>query len=292
MTKGQPSTTDGVAVSLMGIDPQTYPQISGLEFQQGDPDTAYAELENEHTLIGNGIFMSTTGLKVGDTVPLVTPNGTVNYRIIAAAGDFLNVKLVTAYVSHANMEKDFGKTEDVFLQLNLTPGADQEKVEAALKEAKQAYPQFNMLNGKAYYEQMSGLMKVAFSSMYIIFMFLAIPALIAMINTLAIGVIERTREIGMIRAVGATQKQIRKVVLVEALLLAGVGVAFGLLGGLYLGYATTGSLGTVGFPVQYYFPWGGLIAAAVIGLLFGALAAIIPARQAARLDIIESLRYE
>ncbi|MBN1371278.1 MAG: FtsX-like permease family protein [Anaerolineaceae bacterium] len=291
-TKGQSASTDGVAVSMMGIDPHSFPEVGGLEFTQGDPEVAYAALNDERTLIGNGVFMSSTGLKVGDTVPLITPNGTVNYRVVAAAGDFLNIKLITAYISHANMEKDFGKTEDVFLQLNLAPGADQPTVETAIKQVRQNYPQFNMINGKAYYEQMSGLMRMAFSSMYFVFLFLAIPSLIAMINTLAIGVIERTREIGMIRAVGATQKQIRKIVLVEALLLAAVGVAFGLLGGLYLGYVTTNSLGTVGFPVEYYFPWSGLLAAIAVGLIFGALASIIPARQAARLDIIEALRYE
>jgi len=278
ITKGQTTSTEGVTVSMMGIDPASFPEVGGLEFTQGDPQTAYQALNSERTLIGNGVFMSTTGLKVGDSVPLITPNGTYNYKVVAAAGDFLNVKLITAYISHANMERDFGKTEDVFLQLNLTPGADQQTVETALKQVKEKYPQFNMINGKAYYEQMSSLMKMAFSSMYFVFLFLAIPSLIAMINTLAIGVIERTREIGMVRAVGATQKQIRKIVLVEALLLAGVGVTFGLLGGLYLGYVTTSSLGTVGFPVQYYFPWSGLLAAIAVGLLFGALAAVIPAR--------------
>jgi putative ABC transport system permease protein len=122
--------------------------------------------------------------------------------------------------------------------------------------------------------------------------FLAIPSLIAMLNTLAIGVIERRREIGMLRAVGATRRQVGAVVLAEALILAAIGVAFGLLSGLYLGFLATQALDSLGFPLEYVFPAGGVIAGIAVGLGFGALAAIIPARQAARLDVVQALRYE
>jgi len=71
---------------------------------------------------------------------------------------------------------------------------------------------------------------------YVLFTVLALPSLIALLNTLAIGVIERTREIGMLRAIGATRPQVRRMVIAEALLLAAIGTAFGLLGGLYLSY--------------------------------------------------------
>ncbi len=125
-----------------------------------------------------------------------------------------------------------------------------------------------------------------------VLVFLAVPSLVAMLNTLAIGVIERTREIGMVRAVGATRKQIRTMVVLEALILASLGTAFGLLSGLYLARLAVDSLGAAGYPVRASFPWMGAVLAVAIGLLFGALAAVIPARQAAKLDIVAALRYE
>lgn len=128
--------------------------------------------------------------------------------------------------------------------------------------------------------------------MYAMMVFLAIPCLIAMLNTLAIGVIERRREIGMLRAVGATRRQVGSVVVAEALILAAIGVAFGLLSGLYLGYLATRALDSFGFPLEYVFPAGGVLVGIAVGLVFGVLAAIIPARQAARLDIVQALRYE
>jgi putative ABC transport system permease protein len=123
------------------------------------------------------------------------------------------------------------------------------------------------------------------------FAVLALPSLIAMLNTLTISVIERTREIGMLRAVGSTRKQIRALILAEALLLAAIGTAFGILGGLYLGYVFVTAIGVM-FPMGYYFPAAGILAAIAIGLLFGVFAAIIPARQAAGMNVVEALRYE
>jgi putative ABC transport system permease protein len=80
-------------------------------------------------------------------------------------------------------------------------------------------------------------------------------------------------------------------VVAEALLLAAIGTAFGLLGGLYLGYAFVSALASI-FPLGYAFPLTGILVATAFGLLFGALAAFIPARQAAKLEIIAALHYE
>ena len=79
---------------------------------------------------------------------------------------------------------------------------------------------------------------------------------------------------------------------VEALLLAVLGIAFGLLAGLYLGYVFVMGLSVGGFPVEYVFPYYGILAAIAVGLIFAVLAAMLPARQAARMDIIRALRYE
>jgi len=223
---------------------------------------------------------------------LISPDGTQNYRVVAIGGDFIDVKVNTAYISQANLAADFHKTDDIFIQLNLTPDADKAAVAAAMSAIRQDYPQFTIIEGETYYKQMSSLFNIAFVAIFVMFFFLAVPSLIAMLNTLAISVIERTREIGMLRAVGATQKQVRRMILAEALLMAAFGTAFGLIAGLYLGYLLVGAITFVGFPVAYTFPTIGILTAIAIGLLFGALAAIIPSRQAARLEIVQALRYE
>ncbi len=281
-----------VAVGLLGIEPVAYNQTSGLTFVDGDPEAAFAAMQTGRAMIINGPLATAAGLKRGDPVTVLTPAGEQTYRVAAIATDFLNAKTTTGYISQRNIEADFGRTEDVFFQMNAAEGADRAAVEAGLRQALQPYPQFKLVSSAEYLEQNKGLFDGAFAGYYALMIFLAVPSLIAMVNTLAIGVIERTREIGMLRAVGATRRQVRTVILAEALILAAIGTAFGLLSGLYLGYMGVRAFAALGFPIDYLFPAASLIATIAVGLLFGALAALIPARQAARLEVVQALRYE
>lgn len=286
------ATVDGTAVSMLGIDPVIYPRVANLTFQQGNTDDAYAVLGRERAIIANGILAAQLGLKPGSTVRLSTPTGQKEYLVVAVAGDYLNAKITTAYISQDNLEADFRKTEDVLFQISLLPGADPSQVEPRLKKDLEEYPQFKLISGQSYFEENKQLFNAAFAFYFVFLGILAFPSLIALLNTLAIGVIERTREIGMLRAIGAAQKQVRRMVIVESLLLAAIGTAFGLLAGLYLGYVMVLGLDVGGFPIPYEFPYVGLLAAIATGLLFGVVAALVPARQAAEMDIVRALRYE
>jgi putative ABC transport system permease protein len=286
------ATVNGKNVALLGINPDVYPKVASLTFQAGDSQTAFAELAHGRALIVNGVFAAQAKLNVGDSVQLSTPTGQQTYRIIAVAGDYLNAKIQTAYISQANLQADFRKREDIFIQLNLASGANATTIEPRLKAILADYPQFSLVSGKSYFEENRQLFDASFAILYMLLAVLATPSLIALLNTLAIGVIERTREIGMLRAIGATAKQVRRIVIAEALLLAAIGTAFGLLAGLYLGYVMILGLSAGGYPVTYVFPSAGLFAATAIGLLLGVGAALLPARQAARMNIVRALRYE
>jgi putative ABC transport system permease protein len=283
---------DDSPVSLLGVDPATFPQVSGLLFTEGQGDQAYPALAGGRAVILNGILASALGVKLGDTFDLLTPEGTQRYTVAGVASDYLNAKIATAYISQANLAADFNKTDDVLVQFNLAPSADRSKVEPMVNAIVADYPQFHLVSGQAYFEENAKIFDQVFVGLYVLFLVLAIPSLISMVNTLAIGVIERTREIGMLRAVGATQRQVRRMVMAEAVLLAGLGTALGLLGGVYLGYVMVLALSNFGFALVYQFPASGLLIAIAVGLLIGIVAAVLPARQAARLEIVRALRYE
>jgi putative ABC transport system permease protein len=285
------SAVNGKPISLLGIDPVNYPKVSGLDFIKGD-ESAYQQIASGRAMIVNGSFLMTfPELQVGDTVELVTPTGTQAYIIAAVGSDILNAKVTTAFISQANLAADFGRSDDIFIQFNLKPGVSLQSVDARIRAVAADFPQFQVMAAKSYIDQMLQLLRVVFIGMYFLLAFLALPSLIAMVNTLAISIIERTREIGMLRAVGATRKQVRRMVMAEALLLAAVGTSFGVASGMYLGYVIVQALATM-FSVKYMFPLGGILGGIAIGLIFGALAAVIPARQAARLQVVEALRYE
>ena len=286
-----PTQANGAAVSLLGIDPDTYSQVSGLTFSEGD-ESAYAALAEGRTAILSPAAAVALGAAIGDEVELMTPTGPQFYRVVGVGGDYLNAKITTVYISHDNIAADFNRTEDVLIQANLAAGADRAAAEAGMKDALRDFPQFRLIAGQEYIDENLALFDSVFTALYVLVLFLAVPSVIAMVNTLAIGVIERTREIGMLRAVGSTRGQVRRVVLAEALILAALGTLFGILAGLYLGYMGVAALEAFGYPMTYVFPTTGVIIALVAGIVFGVLAAIIPARQASRLEIVQALRYE
>ena len=247
----------------------------------------------QRAIIVNGVLAAQAGLDAGQSVTLSTPQGQKDYRIVAVAGDVLDAKINTAYISQANLRADFNKTEDIFLLVNLAQGANAATVEERLKTIVADYPQLRLVSSRQYLGEFSQQFDAAFAGIYVMLAVLSLPSLIAILNTLAIGIIERTREIGMLRAIGALRSQVRRMVIAEALLLAAIGTAFGLLGGLYLSYVLVQGLSASGiFRLEYSFPLAGILAATAAGLIFGVLAALLPARQASRMEIIKALRYE
>jgi putative ABC transport system permease protein len=282
---------NGSDIEVFGIDPKTYPQVSGLQFSAGNADQAYADLGAGRNLIINAITASQDKVKVGDFVTLATAEGDKKYRVVGVGNDYLAAKLSTVYISQDMLKQDFHVTGDVLVMANRRPGADAAAVGASLKKVVADFPAFKLYTAGSWRAEQTNTFAATEWLFYGLVAVLAIPSVLALLNTLAISVLERTREIGMLRAVGSTRRQVRRMVMAESLLLATAGTGFGILSGLLLGYALTGATATI-YPISYYFPWSGVLAAIAVGLIGGVLASLIPARSAARLDIVEALHFE
>jgi len=191
-----------------------------------------------------------------------------------------------------SIEQDFNKHEDVLLQIGLTDPTKKAEAEAQIKGLMAAYPQFRLLVGADYINENISLLKAATAGIFLMLVFLAFPSLLAMLNSMVVAVIERTREIGMLRAVGATRAQVRSTITHEGIILALIGSVLGTLAGIYLGYVGSMAMRALGYPMEYVFPWGTVVAALVTGLVFGVLSSGLPSRQAARMNVVEALRYE
>jgi len=286
------SETLGTGLQLIGIDPATYGDIAGLEFSQGTAEEAFAALGQGRALIVNGIFASQHNLHVGDTLTMATAQGEQAYQVVGVGMDYLNAKLATAYISQANLAEDFLQTTDILLEADITPGADREAVRGAAADIVAAYPAFSLLDSESFRNSQMQMMEKMMAMLYLMMLFLSIPGLIAMINTLAINVMERRHEFGVMRAVGATKNQVSRMVLAESLLLASLGTLLGLAAGIWLGYVLVGAINMGGFVMTYYFPTSELLLGLVMGVIFGVVSATSPARLAARTEIITALRYE
>lgn len=283
---------NGLAIQVLGIDPTTYPKVSPIDFSQGTPDEAFTALEAGRTVIVNSLAASASKLKLGDSLTLQTAEGQQTYRVVGIATDLLTLKIATLFISQTNMQTDFHKAEDVLLMLNFKPGADKTAALAEVQTALKDYPQFTARLTGEYRQFLVNTTVSALSLFYMLAFLILVPAALGLLNTLAINVLERTREIGIIRAVGGSRKQVQRIVIAEALLLRLFGAVLGIMVGIALSYGFTAAISTIGWALPYSFPVAALVGAVIIALVLGLLASILPARSAARLEIIRALQYE
>ncbi len=288
----RPTLADGQPIQLLGIDPISYPRVAGLLFSEGEPEAAYQALSANEGILINGFLAAQYGVGVGDSLEIETPQGERAYPVVGIASDFLNVKAASAYLSQAALAETFGVTNDVLLMANETADAVPATTLAHLERITAQYPAFSVTAAAPWQAMIRQAMQAAMGAFYVLMVFLALPALLALANTLAMNVLERTRELGLLRAVGAARRQVQRMILAESLLLAAIGTAFGILAGLWLGRALLVAMNSSGFSFPYFFPSAGILLGVAVGLLFGVLAALMPARRAARLDIVKALRYE
>jgi putative ABC transport system permease protein len=287
-----PSTVNSEPVQVLGIDPNEYPKVATFDFPQGDAATAYSELGSGRTAFITSIAQSTLGVNVGDEMVLQSAEGPQTYRVVGVANDILTFKVAVVFISQTNMAADFHKSEDILLMANLAPGADKQAALTDVQDIVKDYPQFTAQLTGEYRQTIVDLSASAMMFFYILALLIIIPAAMGLLNTLTINILERTREIGVVRAVGGSQKQVRRMVTAEALLLGIFGSAMGVLTGVAISYGFIGAFGAIGWTMPFAFPLMGIIAAVVVGVLLALFASILPARSAAKLDIIRALQYE
>lgn len=289
MAQGRIGETD---VQVMGIDPQEYPVVASFEWATGSDDAAVERLTRDRWLIANGIYAAQQGVDVGGRLVIDTPSGPRSYRVAGVGSDYLNAKLATVYVSQDDLARDFNVSTDLLIMGNSRPGVDETALRRRLDSVVADYPAFRLYESAEWREEQLASFDRSMVMMNVLMAALGLPSLLALVNTLAISVLARTREIGMLRAVGSTRRQIRRMVMAESLLLSAIGTALGIIAGVWLGYALVGAMDSAGFPMPYHFPWAGILLTIAVGLGFGVLAALIPARSAARLDVVEALHFE
>ena len=282
----------GHALEVLGIDPNEYPKVASFDFNAGDPETAFAALASGRNAILSSLALSSLKLTVGSDFVLQTAAGPQTYHIAAVANDILTFKIAAMFISQANLAADFHKTEDIMMMINLKPGADKTAALAAVKNVLTDYPQFTARLTGEYRAELMNTTTQAFSVFYALAALILIPAALGLLNTLTINILERTREIGVIRAVGGSRNQVRRMVTAEALLLGIFSAAMGVLAGIAISYGFIAAFGTIGWNAPYSFPLIGIIAAVIVGVLLALFASILPARSAAKLDIIRALQYE
>jgi ABC-type antimicrobial peptide transport system permease subunit len=161
---------------------------------------------------------------------------------------------------------------------------------ASLERAVKDFPDAKVQTRTGWIEQQNKDFNSFLNMLYVLLALAVVVSIFGMVNTLVLSVFERTRELGMLRAVGMTQRQARRMVRNESIITALIGAALGLPLGIFLALLMTKALSQ--FNVQINIPVAQLVIFAVVAIVVGMFAAIFPARRAARLNVLRALQYE
>jgi putative ABC transport system permease protein len=135
--------------------------------------------------------------------------------------------------------------------------------------------------------QISGLKNIL-NILYVLLALSIVVSVFGIVNTLVLSVFERTREIGMLRAVGMTRRQVRRMIRQESVIVALIGAVIGIVLGIVLGALLVARIDFIVFSI----PWTSLVTFAIAAVIVGIVAAILPARRAAKLNPLEAISYE
>lgn len=280
---------EGVSIAI-GIDPATREQFVNSEYVGKTGTEVYAALARGEATLSES-SAKTGGLKVGDTITLEGPRDTRKLKIAALQVDGSD-EAGGLTVSNETFTAIYGIDGYNSIQVVAKPGqaaALGKQIDAMLAAD---YPTFEALSNEQIKQQIKDQVNQVFSIFYVILAVAILVSLLGIINTLLMSVLERTREIGVLRAIGSGRWQVRRAIVSESLLITIAGALLGVIVGMVLGYAFVRGISASGVNASFHPPTGAIIAVAILAVLFGVLAALLPARRAAKMNVIEAVSYE
>jgi putative ABC transport system permease protein len=278
----------GAAEGVNGIDPATVGQVYRFDWTGTGSDRILQTFHGNQALLEQD-FAKSHDLAVGQrfTVTSVEARKTT----LTVVGIYKDPVLISGFsVPNDIFDRLTSQNDLGVLLVTYEQGASADRTEAAVKDALAQFPQAKVRTNSEYKSFTEGQVNQVLTLLYVLLAMSVVISLFGIVNTLALSVFERTREIGMMRAIGMTRPQLRRVVRYEALITAVIGGLLGIGIGVLFGWMVTKGLEDQG--VVFSPPYLQLAVSLVVAGLAGILAAILPARRAAGLNILDALKYE
>ena len=192
-------------------------------------------------------------------------------------------------MSAATFDANYSQPRNLMTLINVKGGVSDANT-ARLDASLAAFPDARIQTAGEFKKTQEDDINLTLNVLYALLGLSVIISLFGVVNTLVLSVFERTREIGMLRAVGMTRRELRSMIRHESVITALIGGALGIAVGGFLAVLTTQALSDEG--VVLAIPWGTIALLVVASIAAGVLAAVFPARRAARLNVLEALRHE
>jgi putative ABC transport system permease protein len=281
-------------LTFMAVDPISYRRVTSFVFsgEQGDPARLADQLEAGNTVFVSSVLAEKYGLQPGDTIRLATRRGERDFEVVAVVVDFNNQGLVIQG-SWKDLRRYFGVNDVSAFLLKTEPGQSPQEVRDRIDGLYGRRQHLTVESNEAIRSRVMGLITQTTSLFDVMSMITMMVAALGVINTLTMNVMERTREIGMLRSMGMTRRQIAKMILAEAGIMGIVGGVLGILFGVLMSRTVLSSMNRMaGFRLAFTLPLEGVVVSLVLALIISQIAALWPAQRAARLGIIEAIQFE
>jgi putative ABC transport system permease protein len=281
--RGAPGSQNGNDTLVQAIDPASFMEAAELDIE-GDSDLGPGDV-----LIG-AETAEDQGLAVGDPVTVALPTAEVDLRV---AGIYASSPLLWGgpVVGLDTLAAAGLPVVDSSVFVVAEPGADTATIRAGLEEITAQLPTVTVKDQGEYAQQSRDQVNQLLTLIYALLGLAVIIAVLGIVNTLALSVMERTREVGLLRAVGLSRRQLRTTVRLESVAIAVLGAVLGIVLGLVFGVALQSAIADEGLEVLSV-PGVSLVVFVALSAIVGVLAAVWPARRAARLDILRAITTE
>jgi putative ABC transport system permease protein len=272
------------------VSPQTAADVLRLDWQDGGTDELLTNLKPNEVVV-DANWADDHAFEAGSTFPVLTASGqTLEYTVTGTFED--KTDFIGNYAASDANAAAYNEADTLTnVLIDIDDGADQDAVRSEIEtKVDKGFPTVKVQNQQELKDQIGGQLNGLLGGIYALLALAVIVSLFGIVNTLALSIYERTRELGLLRAVGTSRSQVRRIVRYEAVITAMIGAVLGSGLGVLFAVLVSRPLADEGFVLK--FPWATLIALLVLAAVAGVIAAIGPARRASKLDTLEALAYE
>lgn len=267
------------------INPSTFQQVFEVHMAEGTLDQI-----TPGTIAVDRSTARDMGLRLGQTVRLTGESGrTATFRIVALSNDPITLGQWT--INRADITKLVPSATDAFVSVSLKPGTSPDAVRPALRAVVKDYRNMKLQDKEQFRSNIVGMITALLNVILGLLAVSIVIAFIGILNTMLLAIHERTRELGLLRAVGMARAQMRAAVRWEAAVVSAMGAALGTSLGLGLGYVMVRALRSQGID-QFAVPIGWIVTTAVAAVGFGIAAAAWPSFKAGKLNVLDAIATE
>jgi putative ABC transport system permease protein len=280
---------EGKEIRVSAVDPSTVSDVLSLDWEQGSPDTL--QQLSGGGAVADDAWTKSNDLEPGDRITVRTPlERNLTLTIAGTVKDNADL-LGNVVVPEETLRTQFGTRDPSMTLIELAKGADADAVQQRVSNAvEERFPTVETLNQQQLKDNQEEQIQQLVAFFYMLLALAILISLLGIITTLVLSIHERTRELGMLRAVGMSRRQVRRMVRYESVITALIGAILGTILGVIFAALVSRPLADEGFELAY--PIGTLLILLILAALAGVLAAIGPARRAAKLDVLRALAYE